>query len=65
MQSVESNLFLSRDLEQTRLLQWTPVLALIAISHDTEESMVSVFFGMKDKTIALLGGGRTMKWTLP
>jgi divalent metal cation (Fe/Co/Zn/Cd) transporter len=54
---VESNLHVSQNHERGRLLQWAYALALITIFYNTVEGMVSVFFGMEDKTIALFGFG--------
>ncbi len=55
--NVESSHHAGRDLERTRLLQWAYALALVTIFYNTAEGMVSVFFGMEDKTIALFGFG--------
>jgi divalent metal cation (Fe/Co/Zn/Cd) transporter len=54
---VESNLHVSQDHERARLLQWAYALALITIFYNIVEGMVSVFFGMEDKTVALFGFG--------
>jgi divalent metal cation (Fe/Co/Zn/Cd) transporter len=54
---VEINLHVSQDRERGRLLQWAYALALITIFYNSVEGMVSVFFGMEDRTIALFGFG--------
>ncbi len=41
----------------TRLLLWAYALALITIFYNIVEGMVSVFFGMEEKAIALFGFG--------
>jgi len=47
----------SQDHERARLLQWAYALALITIFYNLVEGMVSVFFGMEDKTVVLFGFG--------
>lgn len=54
---VESTLFVNQGRDRARLLQWAYALALITVFYNTAEGMVSVFFGMEDKTIALFGFG--------
>ncbi|MDP1759363.1 MAG: cation transporter [Thermodesulfovibrionales bacterium] len=43
--------------KNTSLYKWASVLALITIFYNIIEGLVSVFFGLKDETIALLGFG--------
>lgn len=50
---------LSLDLthKKTSLYRWASALALITISYNIFEGMVSVYFGLQDETIALFGFG--------
>jgi divalent metal cation (Fe/Co/Zn/Cd) transporter len=46
-----------QDRDRAGLLKWAYALVLITVFYNTAEGMVSVFFGMEDKTIALFGFG--------
>ncbi len=43
--------------DRTRFYKWATALALITIFYNIVEGCVSVFFGLKDETIALFGFG--------
>ena len=43
--------------EKANLYKWANILALITIFYNVIEGIVSVFFGLKDETIALFGFG--------
>lgn len=43
--------------EKANLYKWANILALITIFYNLIEGIVSVFFGLKDETIALFGFG--------
>lgn len=48
---------MSQDFEKARFLKWAYTLALVTIFYNIVEGLVSVFFGMEDKTITLFGFG--------
>jgi divalent metal cation (Fe/Co/Zn/Cd) transporter len=45
------------DQKKAELYRWASLLALITIFYNVAEGMISVFFGIGDETIALLGFG--------
>ena len=57
MQKDVENTHEGQNRDRAGLLQWAYALALITVFYNTAEGMVSVFFGMEDKTIALFGFG--------
>ncbi|MEJ2183033.1 MAG: cation transporter [Nitrospirota bacterium] len=43
--------------DRERLYRWAAALALVTVSYNFAEGLVSLFFGLEDKTFALMGFG--------
>lgn len=54
---MERNRIVDPNQKRIQYYKWAYALALVTVFYNTAEGLVSVFFGLEDKTIALLGFG--------